>query len=154
MRGWTNVFLVVSLVAGIGAADAQVFGRHRRPEPVAARPAGNEKAFPFNVTWVLQAIDEKPLVGVDAPSFSIDTTLRARGFGGCNTFSMAYYPMKQQTLASGAIAMTHRTCSPAAAALERTVLVAMHSQPKWDVRSDGDLVLTVGRTSLRFRRGV
>lgn len=120
----------------------------------ALRPGAPEKPFPFGTTWVLRAIDGKPVAAADPPSFSLDQTLRATGFAGCNTFSMALYPIKDQKLAAGAIAMTRKVCDKGMMAAERGFLVGLHSLPRWEVSPLGDLTIRAPAAVMAFRRGI
>ena len=67
---------------------------------------------------------------------------------------MALYPIKNQQLASGAIATTRKACEPAVMAAERAFLVALHTLPHWQVTPEGDLLLQARGTALRFRHGL
>jgi heat shock protein HslJ len=149
--------LAVALLLSAGlaqAATAQGFRSHRRAAEGPAPKHAPEKTFPFDGNFLLVSINGKPVASSDPPSLTVDQTLRARGFSGCNTFSMPYYPIKNQTLASGAIATTQKTCAPAVMASERAFLVTLHSLPRWDVTPEGDLLLKTSGTTLRFRRGI
>ena len=152
---WIGVVMLLVLGGHAGPVAAQSAGfLHRHQTKDEPKPAAPGKLFPFDITWVLLTINDKPVALADPPSFSIDHTLRGRGFGGCGSFSMALYPNKDQTLFSGAIATSKGTCAPELMVMERNFLVTLHSQPKWDLLGDGDLTLTLGRTVMRFRRGV
>ena len=137
-------------------AFAQMGGKMlRRQQEKAPTPTGPaEQQFPFGATWILSEVAGKSVAG-DAPSFNLDDKLRAVGFGGCNTFSMALYPIKEQKLAAGSIAMTRKTCSKDVDDTEHTMLVTLHSLPKWHLESNGDLTVTAQNGSvMRFRRGL
>lgn len=125
--------------------------RKDEPKPKAMGPV--EQQFPFGATWVLSSVAGKPITG-DAPSFRLDETLRATGFGGCNVFSLALYPIKDQKLAAGAIAVTKKTCGKDLDGLERDVLVGLHSLPKWHLESNGDLTVTGQTGAMLFHRGL
>ena len=112
-----------------------------------------EQQFPFGATWILDNIDGKPVAG-DTPSFMVDDKLRATGFGGCNTFSMALYPIKEQKLAAGAIATTRKQCGKPVDDLERSMLVGLHSLPTWKLEPNGDLTVKGQTSTMRFRRGL
>lgn len=133
---------------------AEAAPRIRRPAPTAEPKRGApEQSFPTDTTWVLQSLNGKPVTG-EAPSFRIDSALRGSGFSGCNTFSMALYPIRGQKLASGAIAMTRKTCDKAVMATERNFLIGLHSLPRWDLRVDGDLTVTGASGPMVLRRGL
>jgi heat shock protein HslJ len=138
-------------------AAAQMGGKlpRRQQEKAPTGPTGAaEQQFPFGATWILSDMGGKPLTG-DAPSFNLDDKLRATGFGGCNTFSMALYPIKDQKLAAGSIAMTRKNCSKDVDDTEHTMLVTLHSLPKWHLEPNGDLTVTAQNGSvMRFKRGL
>jgi heat shock protein HslJ len=152
MRLSTFTIIAVSLLAA-SAADAQSHRRHQNKTPDTPQAASPEKNFPIGTTWILQSINGKPVSG-DPPTFQLDSVLRATGFSGCNTFSMALYPVKDQKLAAGAIAMTHRTCDKDVMLAERNFLVGLHSLPKWDSTPNGDLTVTGASGVMSFRRGI
>jgi heat shock protein HslJ len=147
-----------TIVAGclLAATAAEAQSMHRRHEKSAApevKSASPQKNFPLGNTWILQSINGKPVVGEPA-TFQLDSTLRATGFSGCNTFSMILYPIKDQKLAGGAIALTHRTCDKDVMVAERNFLVGLHSLPTWDSTPNGDLTITGASGVMLFRRGI
>jgi heat shock protein HslJ len=146
--GWVLIGWAV-----LASVQADARSRHPDPNAVQPKPTRPEKNFPLGAIWVLQTIGGKPVSG-DAPSFSIDEQLRATGFGGCNSFSLTMYPMRDQKLAAGAVAMTHKACAPPVMALEHSFLVGLHSMPKWDVSPEGTLTVTGATGTMTFRRGV
>lgn len=145
--------LVLGCIAVPFAAHGE--GSRRRADPRATvRPGPPEKTFPFGATWVLRALNGKPVTEADPPSFALDQTLRATGFAGCNSFSMALYPIKDQKLAAGAIAMTRKVCDKGTMVAEHGFLVGLHSLPKWEVSTLGDLTIRAPAAVLEFRRGL
>lgn len=127
--------------------------RHREPEPDTVQPlAKPEPQFPVNANWTLVQMNGKPVPG-DPPSFTLDDKYRASGFSGCNTYSMALYPMRGQKLGAGAIALTRKQCDKTVMLFERAFLVGLHSLPTWTLEG-GDLVIKGPTATLRFRRGV
>jgi heat shock protein HslJ len=150
---------LIALAALLGcatAASAQLGPKlpRRQKEEAPKTPSGPvEQQFPFGATWILTDVDGKP-VGGDAPSFSLDDKLRATGFGGCNTFSMALYPIKGQKLAAGAIASLRKTCGKPIDELEHNVLVGLHSLPVWHLEPNGDLTVKGATGMMHFRRGL
>ncbi len=112
-----------------------------------------EKRFPVGMRWVLEDMGGKrPPAGVDA-ALRIDASYRAAGSAGCNTFSSAMYPAKEQTLMASTPALTRRTCPAPVMAFERAFLQALYSRPKWDQVGD-TLILKSRAGVLRFRRGL
>lgn len=152
------IALIGMLIAFVGCSDgalAQGPRMSRKQEEVIPKgPSGPvEQQFPFGATWLLVDIDGKA-GGSDTPSFTLDDKLRATGFGGCNTFSMALYPIKEQKLAAGAIATMKRSCGKPVDDLERNLLVGLHSLPKWHLEPNGDLTVKSASSTMHFRRGL
>ena len=149
------------VAAGFGlvsvlSASAQVGPKlpRKQDEKVQKGPTGPaEQQFPFGGTWVLTSFEGKP-IGSDAPSFSLDDKLRAVGFGGCNTFSMALYPIREQKLAAGAIALTRKSCGKPLDDVEHDFLIGLHSLPKWHLEANGDLSVKGQTGTMMFRRGL
>lgn len=150
---------LAALMAGSGLpVSAQLAGpklQRREIEKAPVRTGPAEQQFPFGATWILSEIGGKSVSG-DAPSFSLDDKLRAVGFGGCNTFSMALYPIREQKLAAGAIAVTRKSCGKDLDETEHNMLVTLHSLPKWHLEPNGDLTVVAANstTPLRFKRGL
>jgi heat shock protein HslJ len=162
--GIARLLFLVPFAAGLAASPAlaqmSLSGGgpplpHKQKEaPVPKGPTGPaEQQFPFGSTWLLDSIDGKPMSG-DVPSFRLDDKLRATGFGGCNSFSMAFYPIKGQKLAAGAIATTKKSCGKPIDDTERTVLVGLHSLPTWHLESNGDLTVKGQTGTMLFHRGL
>ncbi len=151
----TLAFALAISFASSAWAQAGPRMRPRQDDKAPVRPSGPvEQQFPFGATWILSEIGGKPVSG-DAPSFDLDDKLRAVGFGGCNTFSMALYPIKEQKLAAGAIALTRKTCGKDIDDMEHNMLVTLHSLPKWHLEANGDLTVTAQNgTVMRFKRGL
>jgi heat shock protein HslJ len=150
----------VGLTLDATAAFAQLTGMsgprlpRKQEEQKPKGPSGPvEQQFPFGSTWLLDNINGKPATG-DVPSFRLDDKLRATGFGGCNSFSMALYPIKDQKLAAGAIATTKKTCGKDLDELERNLLVGLHSLPTWHLESNGDLTVKGQTGTMLFHRGL
>jgi heat shock protein HslJ len=154
MGGLTAVLLAgSSLQVSAQLAGPKLQRKEVEKAPVRTGPA--EQQFPFGATWILAEIGGKSVSG-DAPSFSLDDKLRAVGFGGCNTFSMALYPIREQKLAAGAIAVTRKSCGKDLDETEHNMLVTLHSLPKWHLEPNGDLTVVAANstTPLRFKRGL
>lgn len=142
------LIVMASLLAGGPLAHASGSGKPPAPKSGPAKP---EPQFPTRVNWLLSDLNGK--VPADTPTLSVDEALRASGFGGCNTYSAALYPIPGQRLAMGPVALTKKACDPARAALEHTFIGALHSGPTWEMVGD-NLVIKAGATTLRFRRGL
>jgi heat shock protein HslJ len=135
------------------AAQAQTKGHPAQQPAAAAVPTPRqEKIFPLGATWTAVSLNGKPFSG-DRPSFTLDQQYRARGFGGCNTYSATAYPLRQQHLAVGPFALTKRACDKDAAAIERAFLVALRTAVQWEM--DGStLIVKTQNGELRFERAL
>lgn len=107
--------------------------------------------FPFGAQWLAVSLNGKRYDTNDRPALTIDTQMRARGFGGCNTFSATSYPLNQQRFAVGPIALTKKACAPAVMDREREFLVALRTSQQWDMK-EGALILRGQAGELRFER--
>ncbi len=117
-----------------------------------APPPKQEKNFPLDASWTAIAMNGKPINQFRA-TLKVDSNLRGTGFGGCNTFSAAAYPLRQQGFAVGPIAVTKRECEKGVSAFERSYLLALRSVRQWDL-VEGRLVLKTGQGEIRFDRGI
>lgn len=127
----------------ITPAAAQQGGNRAGQKPAAAeaQQPRREKQFPLGASWVAVSLNDKPLTrGPQRPSFTVDQTMRMRGFGGCNTFSATAYPLRGQTFAVGPFALTKRACAKDVEAAERAFLIALRTAQRWDIVG-GQLVL-------------
>lgn len=135
--------------------DAAPSGRKRgRPETKApqgeAPPPREEKQFPLGAAWAAVSLNGKPFGG-ERPSFTLDKQYRAKGFGGCNTFSATAYPLREQGFAVGPLALTKKACDKAAMASEHAYFVALRTVAKWE-SNGSSLVLKGPNGELRFER--
>ena len=142
--------LLAAVLALVTPQGARALSRH--PQAAPGPLPIPEPPFPFGADWTLVDIDGKPVSG-DRPSFRLDDKDRATGFAGCNTYSMTLYPVRNQRLLAGAIAMTHKSCDRPAMVTERLLLVGLHSAPTWRLEN-GELLIRTSATSMRFRRGI
>lgn len=136
-------------------AEAQRRGRggnQRPPQPDEYIPQAQEKTFPLGATWSAATLNGKPIADRRA-TFQVDQNLRGTGFGGCNTFSAAAYPLKQQGLAVGPLALTKRACDKGAADFERSFLTALRAARNWDL-ANGKLVVKGAAGEVTFDRGI
>jgi heat shock protein HslJ len=148
MRPFRLAALIVSAAALMVAAEAQS-QEEKKPSILAKR----EKQFPVPSSWIIKSFNGKPYSGMDRPTFSLDQQYRARGFGGCNTFSTTAYPLREQHFAVGPLALTKKQCDKAIMESERAFLVALRTSIQWDL--DGlSLVIKSQQGELRFERGI
>jgi heat shock protein HslJ len=81
------------------------------PQPSGEQPAPRqEKQFPLGSSWTVVSLNGKPFSG-ERPSIAVNQQLRATGFAGCNNFSATLYPLRQQSLAVGPLALTARAAT-------------------------------------------
>jgi heat shock protein HslJ len=144
--------LLISLVVGSFFAPALA-----QDQPPAGAKAGalttmQQKQFPVGVQWVLVSLNGKS-VGLNQPTLQLDAQLRMRGFSGCNTFSAVAYPLKNQGLAVGPLALTRKECAKAEMDLEKAYLLGLRTTGKWEER-DGSLLLVGQAGELKFDRAL
>ncbi|MBL0404835.1 META domain-containing protein [Microvirga aerilata] len=150
---------VMAAVSGAHAQSAATLGRPvgptRQVDPKVPQagegPAG--KVFPLNSSWVAVSLNGKPFTG-ERPSFKLDDQLRATGFGGCNTYATAAYPLREQGLAVGPFALTKRSCDKSAMAIEQAFLVALRSSGKWEIQGRNLIIRTQNGGQLLFERSL
>ena len=114
--------------------------------------AQQEKTFPVGASWSLVQLNGKPVYDRRA-TLLVDQNLRGTGFGGCNTFSAAAYPLRQQSFAVGPIAVTKRSCDKGALDFERAYLMALRTANKWDL-VNGRLLLKGSAGELLLSRSL
>lgn len=114
--------------------------------------AQQEKNFPLGASWSVVQMNGKPVYDRRA-TLIIDKNLRGTGFGGCNTFSAAAYPLRQQGLAVGPIALTKRSCDKGLLDFERAFLTALRGTRNWDI-VNGRLILKGAAGELTLSRSL
>ncbi len=143
------------LLAGVTPADAQSRGRPSQQPPAQQVPPpsqGNEKTFPLGASWSAVLLNGKPISDRRA-TFQVDANLRGTGFSGCNTFSAAAYPLRQQGFAVGPLALTKRNCDKGMMDFERAFLLALRGARNYDL-VDGRLVIKGAAGEVHFDRGI
>ena len=171
MKGTLKIALACTAVAaamlGGTQAQAQMMGRGSNMNTLAAPKAGSsekkpqyipgakaqEKIFPLGETWTAVSFNGKPYNGNDRPSFIVDQQYRARGYGGCNTFAATAFPLREQKLAVGPLAITKKSCDKALAATEQAFFVALRTSGPWDIVGS-QLVLKSQAGEIRFDRAL
>ncbi len=147
--------LLVCAAAMTAPADAQAPAGKPAQQP-GQKPSvlqAQEKQFPVPSTWTVISLNGKPFTGRDRPTFSLDQQFRAKGFGGCNTYSATSYPLREQRLAVGPLALTKKQCEKDVMESERAFLVALRTSMQWDF--DGlTLVVKTQSGELRFERSI
>ena len=158
MRPFHLAALMLSAAALTTTAHGQSAGgrpaqQPGQPSPNPSGPKKQEKQFPVPSSWVAMTLNGKPYGGIDRPSFTLDKQYRAKGFGGCNTFSATAYPLREQRFAVGPLALTKKQCDKGVMDLERAFFVAMRTAAQWDL--DGlNLVIKSPSGELRFERSI
>jgi heat shock protein HslJ len=144
--GTTRLFLSLALFSGL-------FGLPVLAQQAPAGGGGSQgKMFPVNVQWELESFNGRPSVG-DKPTLQLDSQLRMRGFAGCNTFSATAYPMKNQGIAVGPLALTKKECEKLVMELEKAYLLALRTSLQWQVK-DGALYMLGEKSELKFQRAL
>jgi heat shock protein HslJ len=114
--------------------------------------AQQDKTFPLGANWSVIQLNGKPVYDRRA-TLLIDQNLRGTGFGGCNTYSAAAYPLRQQGLAVGPIAVTKRSCDKGLLDFEKAFLMALRATNKWDL-VNGRLLLKGAAGELTLSRSL
>jgi heat shock protein HslJ len=149
--------LPVALVAACiaGPAAAQLPPGKNRPadvDPSIKQAPQAPQKFPIDLQWTLVSLTGKQ-IPAERPSVQIDSQFRARGFGGCNTFSATAIPQPGQRFAVGPIAQTKKACAPGVNEFERAFLIAFRTAVFWGLK-DGYLVFAGPGGELKFERGL
>ena len=134
------------------AAPTKADGGEQGPPAV---QVGKEKLFPVDVNWVADSLDGKQLwSGMGRPSIYIDKQLNLKGYDGCNMFSVIAYPLKQQKIAVGPLAVAKQTCDKPVVDAERSFLNAVRGAKEWDMEGANVLIVKGLGGTIRFERGL
>jgi heat shock protein HslJ len=139
-------------ISGFGKGNRRPGGEDKKEQYIPGAKQ-TEKVFPLDSTWTAVSINGKPFGGTDRPSFIIDKQYRARGYGGCNTFAATAFPLKDQHLAVGPLALTKKSCDKGLAASEQAFFVALRTAAVWDLVGS-QLVLKSPNGELKFDRAL
>jgi heat shock protein HslJ len=147
----------LAFVPAAYAQSAATLGRpagpSRQVDPKVPQPGQGGKVFPLGSSWLAVSLNGKPFGSAERPSFSLDGQLRARGFGGCNTYAATAYPLREQGLAVGPLALTKRSCDKGIMAAEQAFFVALRTSAKWDIQGS-TLIIKSQNGELRFERAL
>jgi heat shock protein HslJ len=156
--------LIGAAVAMTASVNAQMPGG--KPAQPATQPPGQapgqqkpaaapsrEKQFPVPSSWTALSLNGKPFTGRDRPTFMLDQQFRAKGFGGCNTYSATSYPLREQRIAVGPLALTKKLCEKDIMDVERAFLVALRTSIQWEYEGT-TLVVKTQSGDLRFERSI
>lgn len=152
------ILTLVGLFGLAGAASAQVARAKRGNEDQQATGyetlrKKEEKRFPLGSSWIAVSMNGKTFGGTERPAFSVDDQFRVRGFGGCNSFSATAFPLREQGIAVGPLALTKNSCSKEAMAAEMSFLTALRTSAKWDTQI-GSLVIRGPNGEIKFERSL
>ncbi|MBV9752353.1 MAG: META domain-containing protein [Hyphomicrobiales bacterium] len=146
--------LAMVLVLCPSLAHAQKTSSKDEDGPPAVQ-IGKEKLFPVNTNWVADSLDGKQLwSGADRPSIYVDKQLRLKGYDGCNMFSVTAYPLKQQKIVVGPLAVGTQACDKTVVATERSFLNAVRGAKEWDMEGANTLIVKGLGGTVRFERGL
>ncbi|MBV8446584.1 MAG: META domain-containing protein [Hyphomicrobiales bacterium] len=146
--------LTMVLVLCPSLAHAQKTSSKDEDGPPAVQ-IGKEKLFPVNTNWVADSLDGKQLwSGADRPSIYVDKQLRLKGYDGCNMFSVTAYPLKQQKIVVGPLAVGTQACDKTVVATERSFLNAVRGAKEWDMEGANTLIVKGLGGTVRFERGL
>lgn len=112
-----------------------------------------EKKFPLGAAWVAISLNGKAFSGTERPSFALDDQFRVRGFGGCNSFSTTAFPLREQGIAVGPLALTRKSCDKGVMQTEMAFLTALRSSAKWETQI-GSLIIKGPNGEIRFERAL
>jgi heat shock protein HslJ len=113
--------------------------------------AQTPRVFPSHVEWRLVSINAAPARSPDPASLRIEAEGgRAFGSTGCNRWMGAITGIDER-LRFSPLAVTRRYCAGAEGEIERQFVAVLNAAPLWRLQR-GALVLTSGKTRLRFRR--
>ena len=149
MNALRTAAVLAALTLASAAPAQQARPQQQVPPP---KPRQQDKIFPLGATWIAVSLAGRPFSG-DRPSFTLNQQFRATGFSGCNTYSATAYPLREQTLAVSAFALTKKSCPGNVMALEQQFLVALRSSQKWD-QQGSMLVIQTQNGELRFERAL
>jgi heat shock protein HslJ len=161
MSGAVAATACVAALAAAGPASAQAmrgWGAKNRDQQTKQKQyvpsaKAQEKMFPLDSTWTVVSVNGKAFPGVERPSFIIDKQYRARGFGGCNTFVATAFPLKEQHLAVGPLAMSKKQCEKGLSASEQAFLMAFRTSGAWDLVGS-QLVIKSATGEIKFERAL
>ena len=157
MRSLGCAICFLGALAASTAADAQARrgrGNQDQQSTGFVTPVRKEeKRFPLGQSWIAVSLNNKSIGGTERPAFTLDDQFRVRGFGGCNSFSATAFPLKEQGLAVGPLALTKRSCDASVMATEQAFLTALRTSAKWDTII-GSLVIKGPNGELKFERSL
>ena len=114
-----------------------------------AAQAADPQPLPTGETWVADAIDGKPIADGSTATLRFEGG-QARGKATCNMYG-GPYRLVEGKLDVGPLSGTKLACPPMLAEQEARFLAALEGARKFEVRSDGVLVVSGPAGRLTFR---
>lgn len=151
MKRARHCIAIVTMVA-VGAVAPALAQMKTDDAPLKPLPP-LQKNFPLDQTWSLRELNGKPVPSSLDVSLKIDGALHGSGFAGCNSWSAVIYPIKDQHLAVGGVALTKKQCDKETMAIEVGFLTALLGEPAWDL-VNSELVIKGPRGALRLVRSL
>ena len=154
--GFVTLAAVLAFASG---ADAQSrMGRKNDGNPQSTPgyddvKKAEEKKFPLGASWIAVSLNGKAYGGTERPAFSMDDQFRVRGFSGCNSFTASAFPLREQGIAVGPLALTGKNCDKGVMAAETAFLTALRTSAKWDTQI-GSLVIKGPNGEIKFERAL
>ncbi|HEX2726138.1 MAG TPA: META domain-containing protein [Beijerinckiaceae bacterium] len=156
MKSFRLVLVLAALASATSAgAQAQRQGAQQQNKQQQSNvpQSKRDRQFPVPSSWVATSLNGKPFSGPDRPTLSLDQQYRAKGFGGCNTFSATMWPLREQRMATGPLALTKKKCDKAVMDSEHAFFVAVRTAGQWDFEG---VILVIKSQSgeLRLERSI
>ena len=134
------------------AAAQKKGGEGANDAPEAPPPKKDDKTFPIGNSFIAVSMNGKPFTA-EKPAFTLDKQFRAHGFGGCNTFRAVAYPLKEQGIVVGPLALTKLNCAKELMDAEHAFFVALRAAQKWDLVA-GRLIIKGPNGEIVFDRSI
>ncbi|HNH86038.1 MAG TPA: META domain-containing protein [Solirubrobacterales bacterium] len=147
VRRFLAVLLVLALGAGVAACGS---------DSDSGSGEGSEASAVEGVTWqamnlVTQGAATSLPKGVKPPTLEINDG-QASIFAGCNSGS-GEATVNEATIDFGPIALTRKSCEQVQNQIEFLVTQVLQGEVKYEVNSDGNLILEKGTDSIVYTKG-
>ena len=144
--------IAIVALAALGAV-ASAFAQMKTDDAPLKPLPPLQKNFPLDQTWSLRELNGKPVPSSLDVSLKVDGALHGSGFAGCNSWSAVIYPIKDQHIAVGGVALTKKQCDKDTMAIEVAFLTALLGEPAWDL-VNSELIIKGPRGALRLVRSL
>ena len=144
--------IAIVALAALGAVASALAQMKTDDAPLKPLPP-LQKNFPLDQTWSLRELNGKPVPSSLDVSLKVDGALHGSGFAGCNSWSAVIYPIKDQHIAVGGVALTKKQCDKDTMAIEVAFLTALLGEPAWDL-VNSELIIKGPRGALRLVRSL